>query len=64
MVLAMVGLSTRLAHLQLVLGSQLKLQAQEQRQNLPQVPRASRRPIIDRQGNVLRASGHRPLRRA
>ena len=53
MVLAMVGLSTRLARLQLVMGDQLKTQAQEQRQNLPQVPQASRRPIIDRQGNVL-----------
>ena len=53
MVLAMVGVSTRLARLQLVMGDQLKTQAQEQRQNLPQVPQASRRPIIDRQGNVL-----------
>lgn len=53
MVLAMVGLSTRLARLQLVLGDDLKVQAQQQRQNLPQIPRASRRPIIDRQGNVL-----------
>ncbi|MEM9484406.1 MAG: penicillin-binding protein 2 [Cyanobacteria bacterium P01_F01_bin.116] len=53
MILAMVGLSVRLARLQLVLGDDLKVQAQQQRQNLPQVPRASRRPIIDRQGNVL-----------
>ncbi len=53
MVLAMMGLSVRLAVLQLVAGSELKAQAEGQRQNLPQVPRASRRPIIDRQGNVL-----------
>ena len=53
MVLAMMGLSARLAQLQLVVGDQLKAQAENQRQNLPQVPRASRRPIIDRQGNVL-----------
>lgn len=53
LVLSMLGLSARLARLQLVFGEQLKSQAQEQRQNLPQVPRASRRPIIDRQGNVL-----------
>ncbi|NEQ50400.1 MAG: penicillin-binding protein 2 [Leptolyngbya sp. SIO3F4] len=53
LMLSMVGLSTRLARLQLVQGDQLRAQAQEQRQNLPQVPRASRRPIIDRQGNVL-----------
>ncbi|MEM9266225.1 MAG: penicillin-binding protein 2 [Cyanobacteria bacterium P01_F01_bin.13] len=51
--LAMLGLSARLARLQLVLGDELKAQAQEQRQTLPWVPRASRRPIIDRQGNVL-----------
>ena len=53
LVLAMVGLSFRLARLQLVMGDRLKAQAQQQRQNFPQVPRASRRPIIDRQGNVL-----------
>ena len=53
MVVAMVGLSARIARLQLVLGDNLKSQAQQQRQNLPQVPRTSRRPIIDRQGNVL-----------
>ena len=53
MVLVMLGLSARLGRLQLVMGEQLKVQAQEQRQSLPKVPRASRRPIIDRQGNVL-----------
>ncbi|NEZ56487.1 peptidoglycan D,D-transpeptidase FtsI family protein [Adonisia turfae] len=53
MVLVMFGLSARLARLQLVVGDQLKLQAEQQRQNVPQVPRASRRPIVDRQGNVL-----------
>ena len=53
MILAMVGLIARMARLQLVLGDNLKAQAQQQRQNLPQVPRTSRRPIIDRQGNVL-----------
>ena len=53
MVLVMLGLSARLARLQLVMGEQLKAQAQQQRQNLPQVARASRRPIVDRQGNIL-----------
>ncbi|MEM9804445.1 MAG: penicillin-binding protein 2 [Cyanobacteria bacterium P01_D01_bin.56] len=53
MVLIMLGLSARLGRLQLVMGKQLQDQAQEQRQSLPNVPRASRRPIIDRQGNVL-----------
>lgn len=53
MVLVMLGLSVRVARLQLVLGDNLKTQAQQQRQNLPQVPRTSRRPIVDRQGNVL-----------
>lgn len=53
MVLVMLGLSTRLAHLQLTMGERLKNQAQQQRQSLPQIPRASRRPIIDRQGNLL-----------
>lgn len=53
MVLVMLGLSARLVRLQLVMGAQLQAQAQQQRQNFPQVPRASRRPIIDRQGNVL-----------
>ncbi|MBT9311433.1 penicillin-binding protein 2 [Leptothoe kymatousa TAU-MAC 1615] len=53
LVLVMLGLSARLIRLQLVMGDQLKVQAQEQRQSLPQVPRASRRPIIDRQANVL-----------
>ncbi|MBE9067140.1 penicillin-binding protein 2 [Leptolyngbya cf. ectocarpi LEGE 11479] len=53
MVLVMLGLSVRLGRLQLVMGNNLKLQAQEQRQNVSQIPRASRRPIVDRQGNVL-----------
>ncbi len=53
MVLVMFGLSARVARLQLVVGDELKAQAQQQRQNSPQVPRASRRPIIDRQGNLL-----------
>ena len=53
MVLAMLGLSVRLARLQLVMGDELKAQAQEQRQTMPSAPQASRRPIIDRQGNVL-----------
>ncbi|MEM6252913.1 MAG: penicillin-binding protein 2 [Cyanobacteria bacterium P01_D01_bin.156] len=52
MVLVMVGLSARLVRLQLIMGERLQVQAQEQRQ-IPQRPRASRRPIIDRQGNVL-----------
>ncbi|NEP63094.1 MAG: penicillin-binding protein 2 [Symploca sp. SIO2G7] len=53
MVLIMLGLIARLAHLQLAVGDQLKTQAEQQRQNLPQVPRTSRRPIIDRKGTVL-----------
>lgn len=53
MVLVMMGLSARLVRLQLVMGDQLKAQAQQQRENLPRVVRASRRPIVDRQGNVL-----------
>ncbi|MGD1951549.1 MAG: peptidoglycan D,D-transpeptidase FtsI family protein [Leptolyngbyaceae cyanobacterium] len=53
MVLVMMGLSTRLVRLQLVMGDQLKAQAQQQRENLPRVVRASRRPIVDRQGNIL-----------
>ena len=51
--LAMLGLSARLARLQLVMGDELKAQAQGQRQTMPSAPQASRRPIIDRQGNVL-----------
>ena len=53
MILVMLGLSARLGRLQITMGEELKIQAQQQRQNFPQVPRASRRPIIDRQGNVL-----------
>ena len=53
MVLVMMGLSARLVRLQLVMGDQLKAQAQQQRNNLPRVVRASRRPIVDRQGNIL-----------
>jgi cell division protein FtsI (penicillin-binding protein 3) len=52
LIASMLGLSAKLADLQLVKGPTLKAQAQEQ-QKISTVPRAARRPMIDRQGNVL-----------
>ncbi|MGB7084965.1 MAG: penicillin-binding protein 2 [Phormidesmis sp.] len=49
---AMVGLSVRLAYLQLIVGDALKLMAQEQ-QAIQATPRTARRQMIDRQGNVV-----------
>jgi cell division protein FtsI (penicillin-binding protein 3) len=52
MLLAMVGLSFKLAQLQLVKGPSLKAMAEAQQKDYL-VPRAARRPMIDRLGNVL-----------
>ncbi|MEL6139166.1 MAG: penicillin-binding protein 2 [Cyanobacteria bacterium J06628_6] len=48
----MLGLSGKLAELQLVKGTELKALAEEQQQ-IYSVPRAARRAMIDRAGNVL-----------
>ena len=48
----MLGLGARLAYLQLFIDDQLKVIAQEQ-QAVRVTPRASRRKMIDRQGNVV-----------
>lgn len=48
----MLGLGARLAYLQLFIDDQLKVIAQEQ-QAIRVTPRASRRKMIDRQGNVI-----------
>ena len=48
----MLGLSGRLAYLQLFVGSELKARAAEQ-QVIPETPVASRRQMVDRQGNVV-----------
>ena len=52
LMLAMVGLGGRLAYLQLVIGSDLKVMAREQ-QAIQATPRSARREIVDRQGNVV-----------
>ncbi|NEP15793.1 MAG: penicillin-binding protein 2 [Leptolyngbya sp. SIO4C1] len=52
LIASMLGLSAKLAHLQLVRGSTLKSLANAQ-QEIHAVPRAARRPVIDRRGNVL-----------
>ncbi len=52
LMLTTVGLSGRLAYLQLVIGSDLKVMAQEQ-QAIQATPRSARRQIVDRQGNVV-----------
>lgn len=49
---AMVGLTVKLAQLQLEQGPELHARAQEQ-QKIYRVPRAARRPIEDSQGNVV-----------
>ncbi|MEL6814868.1 MAG: penicillin-binding protein 2, partial [Cyanobacteria bacterium J06598_3] len=46
----MLGLGTRLAYLQLVIGSELKQKAQSQQASVS-IPRTSRRQMVDRQGN-------------
>ena len=48
----MFGLSLRLVYLQLVIGNDLKVMAEEQQAIRP-TPRTSRRQIVDRQGNVV-----------
>ncbi|MEO1401373.1 MAG: penicillin-binding protein 2 [Cyanobacteria bacterium J06635_1] len=52
LIVTMFGLSAKLAHLQLVQGANLKALAQAQ-QEIYTAPRAARRPMVDRQGNVL-----------
>ncbi|MEM8504035.1 MAG: penicillin-binding protein 2 [Cyanobacteria bacterium P01_D01_bin.1] len=52
LILTMVGLGGRLAYLQLVIGSDLKVMAKEQ-QAIQATPRSARRQIVDRQGNVV-----------
>jgi cell division protein FtsI (penicillin-binding protein 3) len=52
LVIGMVGLSARLAYLQLWQGQALRAMAQEQQAIRP-TPRAARRQMVDRQGNVV-----------
>ena len=52
LMLGMLGLGARLAHLQLSIGEELKVMAEEQ-QTIQATPRAARRQIVDRQGNVV-----------
>ncbi|MBD0333865.1 MAG: penicillin-binding protein 2 [Cyanobacteria bacterium Co-bin13] len=52
LMLGIVALGVRLAHLQLVQGPTLT-QIARQQQFTPDVPRPARRPIVDREGNVL-----------
>ncbi|MEM9946784.1 MAG: penicillin-binding protein 2 [Cyanobacteria bacterium P01_D01_bin.36] len=52
LVVGMLGLTGRLAYLQLMIGDDLKVMAKEQ-QATQTTPRASRRQIVDRQGNVV-----------
>ncbi|MEO1590451.1 MAG: penicillin-binding protein 2 [Cyanobacteria bacterium J06632_22] len=52
LLLGMLGLAGKLAQLQLFKGAQLKAQAEEQQQ-IYSVPRAARRSMIDRSGDVL-----------
>jgi cell division protein FtsI (penicillin-binding protein 3) len=48
----MLGLGIRLTYLQLMIGDELKTMAQQQ-QAIQATPRASRRQMVDRQGNVV-----------
>ena len=52
LLLGVVGLGSKLAQLQLVKGSELKALAEEQQQ-IYSVPRAARRSMVDRSGDVL-----------
>ncbi|MEO1623397.1 MAG: penicillin-binding protein 2, partial [Cyanobacteria bacterium J06632_3] len=52
LIVGMLGLVGRLAYLQLMIGSDLKLMAEEQ-QAIQATPRTSRRQMVDRQGNVV-----------
>ncbi len=52
LIVSMLGLGTRLAYLQLAIGDELQVMAREQ-QAIQATPRASRRQIVDRQGNVV-----------
>ena len=52
LIVGMLGLSTRLAYLQLAIGDELKVRAEAQQAVRP-TPRTSRRQIVDRQGNVV-----------
>ena len=52
LILGMLGLGARLAYLQLSIGDELKVMAKEQ-QAIRATPRAARRQIVDRQGNVV-----------
>lgn len=52
LMLGIVALGGRLGHLQLAQGTALA-QIARQQQIIPQTPRQTRRPIVDRQGNVL-----------
>ncbi|MGB3292306.1 MAG: penicillin-binding protein 2 [Phormidesmis sp.] len=49
---SMLGLGTRLAYLQLGIGDELKIMAKAQ-QAIQATPRAARRQMVDRQGNVV-----------
>jgi len=52
LVVAMVGVGARLVYLQIYQGDWLRQRAQQQQQGSP-APRLLRRPIVDRQGNLL-----------
>jgi len=52
LIVGMLGLTGRLAYLQLVIGDDLKVMAEEQ-QATQTTPRSSRRQMVDRQGNVV-----------
>jgi len=52
LLVGMLGLGARLAYLQLFINDELKLRAEEQ-QAIQSTPRASRRQMIDLQGNVV-----------
>ncbi len=52
LLVGMLGLGARLAYLQLVIGDELKVMAQDQ-QAIRATPRSARRQMVDRQGNVV-----------
>ncbi|EDX86744.1 Penicillin-binding Protein dimerisation domain family [Synechococcus sp. PCC 7335] len=52
LILAIMGLGYRLAHLQIVIASELQAKAKAQ-QTMQVTPRSARRQIVDRQGNVV-----------
>ena len=52
LLVGMLGLGSRLAYLQLAIGDELKVRAKEQ-QTARITPRAARRQMVDRQGNVV-----------